>query len=66
MLATSDDKQVFLESFDFCSVRETGANLLIVVKESIKQAKERFDTEVYAVVSDHASSMENMGAAVKS
>lgn len=43
-----------------------GANLLNVVKESVKQAKERFDTEVYAVVSDHASSMENMGAAVKS
>lgn len=61
----SDDQKVFLESFDFVSVRETGLNLHDVLQQSIQLAKERYGAEVYAVLSDNAHNMQNMGAAAK-
>lgn len=54
---------MFLESFDFSSVRETGANLFDAVKQAITLAKERYDAEAYAILSDNAYNMVNMGAA---
>lgn len=62
MLSTSDDQKVFLESYDFSSVRETGQNLHDVVQKSIVLAKERYGAEIYAVLSDNAYNMQNMGA----
>lgn len=62
MLSTSNDQKVFLESYDFSSVRETGVNLNDAVEKSIELAKERYDAEVYAVLSDNAYNMQNMGA----
>lgn len=62
MLATSNDEKVFLESFDFSSVRETGLNLIDVVNKSIDLAKSRYDAEIYAVLSDNAANMLCMGS----
>lgn len=66
MLATAEDQKVFLESYDFSTGRETGERLAKTVKEAIELAKNRYDAEVYAVISDHASAMESMGAAAAS
>lgn len=62
MLATSNDQKVFLESFDFSTARETGVNLFDSVEKSILLAEERYGAEVYAVLTDNAFNMQNMGA----
>lgn len=61
MLATAEDEKFFLESYDFSSVRETGLNLFEAVDNSVVLAKERYGIDVYAVVSDNAANMVNMG-----
>lgn len=66
MLATSNDQKVFMESFNFSTVRETGANLFEATTRAIELAKERYDAEVYAVLSDNAFNMQNMGASCQS
>lgn len=66
MLATADDHKIFLESMDFSSTRETGQNVFEAVKHAIDLAKTRYDAEVYAIVSDNASTMLNMGNHAKS
>lgn len=65
MLATSNDQKVFLEAFNFSSIRETGVNLTDALRQSIHLAKERYDAEIYAVLSDNANNMLNMGAAAQ-
>lgn len=42
--------------------RETSDNLVEIVKKSCDLAKERFDADIYAVVSDNARNMVSMGA----
>lgn len=61
MLANADDQNVLLESFDFSSTQETGENLEIALKNAIELAKERYDAEIYAALSDNAANVVNMG-----
>lgn len=66
MLSTSDDKKIFLESYNFSSIRETGQNLHEAVQKSIVLAKERYDADVYAILTDNAYNMQNMVATAQS
>lgn len=66
MLATADDQKIFLESYDISEIRETSENLLEIVNKAIVLAKERFDVEIYAVVSDNAPNMTCMGGRISS
>lgn len=61
MLATSNDQKIRLESFDFSSIRETGANVFDAVEKSVNIAKERYDATITSVLSDNAYNMTNMG-----
>ena len=61
MLSTATDQKIFLESFDFSNIRETGSNLLEAVNESIKIAKDRYNATVTSILSDNAANMVNMG-----
>lgn len=65
MLATSNDQKVFLESFDFSGIRETGSYLFDAVDKAIILAKERYDATVYAILTDNAYNMQSMENAVK-
>lgn len=66
MLATSDDQKVFLEAFDFSDIRETGENLIDAVDKAIALAKERYDADVYAVLTDNAYNMQCLRSASES
>lgn len=61
MLATSNDQKIFLESFNFSTLRETGDNLFDAVQQAIVLAKDRYDTVVYAMLTDNAFNMQKMG-----
>lgn len=61
MLATSEDQKLFLESYDMAGLRESSDNLVEIVLKATSLAKERFDAEIYAVVSDNAPNMVSMG-----
>lgn len=61
MLATTEDQKLFLESFDMSNDRETSDNLVEIVTKSAPLAKERFNAEMCAVVSDNAPNMTSMG-----
>lgn len=65
MLATSEDKKIFLDSHNFSGTRETGDNLTKAVDEAIELAKERYGATVYAVLTDNAYNMQLMGSAMK-
>lgn len=62
MLATADDQKLFLESFDVSNDRETSDNLVDIVIKSVALAKERFNAEICAVVSDNARNMTCVGS----
>lgn len=62
MLATVDDHKVILESYNMPEIRESSANLLEIIRTAIALAKEKYDANVYGVVSDNAPSMTCMGA----
>lgn len=66
MLATSDDEKVFLDAPDFSTLRETSVNLFEAVSKAVALAKERYDVDVYAVLTDNASNMQSMGASCES
>lgn len=53
---------VMLESFDTSADRDTTENMVNIVKKSVDLAKERYDAEVYACVTDNARNMTSMGA----
>ncbi|XP_051156204.1 uncharacterized protein LOC127278512 [Leptopilina boulardi] len=61
ILHNATGERVFLDSWDFTQERETGVALKWVVEEATKQAKENYQTDIYAVVSDNASNMTLMG-----
>lgn len=61
MLATANDQKVMLESYDTSGTRDTTANLVEIVKKSIDLAKQRYDADVYACVTDNARNMTSMG-----
>lgn len=61
MLSTANDENIFLESYNFSEIQETSVNLLEAIKKSIELAKERYDIDVIAVVTDNARNMTSMG-----
>lgn len=64
MMATANDQKVMLESFDTSAVRDTTENIVDLVQKSIDLAKERYDAEIYACVTDNARNMTSMGAQI--
>lgn len=52
---------LYLESFDFTGISETGTELGKIVEVCVNFAKEKYNTEIYAVVSDNAANMMKMG-----
>lgn len=64
-IQTQDGKSIFLHSWDFSELRETGDELVRVIDEAVAMAKDRFNINIYAVVSDNASSMMKMGRLVE-
>lgn len=61
MLHTADGRKTFLEAWDINSTFETGQKLKDIVEESVQIAHEKYNMNVYAVVSDNASNMRLMG-----
>lgn len=61
MLATANDQKIFLESFNFSTLRETGDNLFDAVQQAIAIAEERYGVIVYAILTDNAFNMQRMG-----
>lgn len=61
MLSTANDEKIFLESYNFSEIPETSVNLFEAIKKSIKLAKERYNIDVIAVVTDNARNMTSMG-----
>lgn len=66
LLATADDQKVFLESYDISEIGERSEILKKIVGEAVVLAKDRYDCDVYAVVSDNAPNMTCMGAQIQS
>lgn len=61
MIHCADGTQSFLNAWDLTLESETGEKLSEIILESIKMAKDLFNTKIYAVVSDNASPMIKMG-----
>ncbi|XP_063994831.1 uncharacterized protein LOC135172608 [Diachasmimorpha longicaudata] len=59
-----NSKSIFLKSWDLTEVSETGEELRKIVDEDKCLAQEKFNIDVYAVVSDNASAMVSMGKKV--
>ncbi|XP_036327213.1 uncharacterized protein LOC118739819 [Rhagoletis pomonella] len=64
MLHNINGIQLFLEAFDVSGEQETADKLSEVVEVSITKAKELYDTNFFAVVSDNAANMLKMGRGV--
>ena len=64
MIHNIGDQQYFLDSWDLTGVSENSENLTKVVNEASELAKDKYDTDVYAVISDNASLMVKMGKTV--
>ncbi|KAL4084400.1 hypothetical protein QTP88_028223 [Uroleucon formosanum] len=61
MLHSSSGEAMFLESFDMTGVRETSTELCKIVESCIDLAKEKNNTDIYAVITDNAANMVKMG-----
>ncbi|XP_015115596.1 uncharacterized protein LOC107040163 [Diachasma alloeum] len=61
---TKDKRSIFLNSWDFTELRETGDQLANVIDEAVSMSKARFKMNIYGVVSDNASAMMRMGKLV--
>lgn len=61
MLHSSSGEAMFLESFDMTGVRETSTELCKIVESCIDLAKEKHNTDIYAVITDNAANMVKMG-----
>uniref|UniRef100_A0A0C9RAK5 ZBED1_2 protein n=1 Tax=Fopius arisanus TaxID=64838 RepID=A0A0C9RAK5_9HYME len=59
-----DQTSLFLHSWDFSELRETGDKLALVICEASAMAREMFNINIYAVVSDNAAAMVRMGRLV--
>lgn len=64
MLHTANGEQAFLHAWDLSGESESGDRLAEIVTEAVNIAKAQFQTDVYAVVSDNASTMVKMGKLV--
>ena len=54
-------KYIFLNSWNFSTIRETGQALTDVVNECIGMAREKYGIHIYGVATDNASNMLCMG-----
>lgn len=57
MLATAEDHKILLESYDISEIGETSEQMVQLVKKAVIFAKEKYDCDVYCVVSDNAPNM---------
>lgn len=57
MLATAEDQKVFLEAYDISESGESSENLVELVEKCIALAKEKYNCDVYSLVSDNAPNM---------
>lgn len=57
MLATAEDHKILLESYDISETGESSEQLVQIVDKAVILAKEKYDCEVYGVVSDNAPNM---------
>lgn len=65
MLHSLNSENLFLEAWDLTCQSETGEELAKIIKQSKEIAKEKYNLNVYAVVSDNASTMVKMGSILK-
>jgi len=61
LLHSATGEAVFLESFDLTGIRETGEELADIIEQCLKLALEKYQTHIYAVVTDNAANMMKMG-----
>ena len=61
MVYMETGKYFFLKSWNFSNISETGQELSNVVNESIELAREKYNLNIFAVISDNASNMVRMG-----
>jgi len=61
MLHTSAGEAMFLGSFHMTGVRETSTELCKIVESCIDLAKEKHNTDIYAVITDNAANTVKMG-----
>lgn len=60
MIHAANGRKAFLNAWDITSTSETGELLSQLIDESVKLAKQKYNTTVYATVSDNASNMKRM------
>lgn len=61
IIHSSDGDNAFIDAVDLTGVPETGEELHEICNNSITIAKEKYNVDLYAVVSDNASNMKKMG-----
>lgn len=64
MLRLRNGKHVYLDSSDFTTLRETGEALAEVVNYYAEIAREKYNINIFAVITDNASNMMCMGRMV--
>lgn len=60
----SNEKHMFLGSWDLTSQKENAATLEKIVQEAAQMAKEKYNVNIYSVISDNASTMISMGRSI--
>lgn len=66
MIHNANGERIFLASEDYTEKSETALSLKGTISKAIVEAKEKYGTEVFAVVSDNVSSMVCMGKHIDS
>lgn len=61
VVRTTLGRNIFLDSWNFSKIRETGDALAIFANECIQVALNDFNIDIYAVITDNASNMKRMG-----
>ncbi|XP_044766248.1 uncharacterized protein LOC123322369 [Coccinella septempunctata] len=65
MLHSTDGKSGFIDARDLTTESETAEKLAEIIMESTTIVKEKYNVDVYAVVSDNASAMVEMGSLIR-
>ncbi|XP_050307479.1 uncharacterized protein LOC126744161 [Anthonomus grandis grandis] len=65
MLHSTDGESGFIDAWDLTTESETAEKLAEIIIQSREIAKEKYNVDVYAVVSDNASAMVKMGSLLK-
>lgn len=64
MIYFANERKAFVEAWDLTNTSETGQKLARIGKESITISKEKYEVNLYAVVSDNATNMLKMGQTI--